>query len=159
MWGLPHNTDPSTQLLIQAPDHLSKAPDYQSKAPDYLSKPPNSLSKVQISCPRSRILIQAPNSSSKPPTPRPSPQFRFKGAHAGFALSGAQIPPLTLPCGCKPAGCSLMQAVCNLMQAICILISASPEEAPTFVSRGQMRGLRRLGRDSRTPVWDPKHPL
>ena len=32
MWGLPQITNPSSQLLIQAPD--------------YLSKPPNSLSKV-----------------------------------------------------------------------------------------------------------------
>ena len=100
MWGLPQITNPSPQLLIQAPDSGAKALDSLCQAPDCLSK-------VQIPNPGSRISEQffqnfgaisqhrgACSQQSGAPRGR-SPPFALSGAKCGVCAQWGQNPPLT----------------------------------------------------------------
>ena len=72
MWGLPQITNPRSRLPIQAPEIRIQGRDF--------------LSKLQIANPSPQQLVQAPNSSSKPP-------ISSQGGTCGGRAQRDQPPP------------------------------------------------------------------
>ena len=129
MWGLPQITNPSPQLLIQAPDSGAKAVDSLCQAPDCLSK-------VQIPDPSPRFWEdfsknseQSPNIAEHAPSSlEPSGSKMLSGAKCGVRVGGGPNPPLT-PQG-DPLGTSqLSPGERGFAILLCLILKTSVKRA------------------------------